>query len=299
MPVDPLIRPRSYLPIEKLLDELMNRLAAAGIKVQPSRLAAYRRSFRLVRERAASGYWENASIALKDEQLWNDVYEVYSLEHACSGFSDLSEPGLRARLEKAISGASNLADEKRTGTRDTLFELVMASWLRVGGFKVSLQNSEDVWFEIQGVPCIMECKRIQSISKLKSRIDKASEQLIRQLRAPQNTAMRGFVAVDISKVFMTSYGVLRGGDWKALGNAFSRRLREFAQENMKDLASPSHERIIVVYLFAGSIGLLPDGGFFSLFGGLVVALHENFGCNRRLSLRFRDAVNRPDPRLNV
>jgi hypothetical protein len=51
----------------------------------------------------------------------------------------------------------------------------MASTLKRAGFRVRLDQIEDVFFEISdGIPCFMECKRVHSQRKLGERIDKAS-----------------------------------------------------------------------------------------------------------------------------
>jgi hypothetical protein len=293
MAIDPLFRASSYEPVEKILDELISRFAAAGLNVKSSRIAAYRNSIRTAREKASKGFWPE-NFALPDEQLWNDVHETYCLSEACKGFPNLSEPDVKSRLEKIIEGTPNLADEKKTVPRDTLFELIMASWMRLGGLNVSLRTTEDVWFEIQRIPCILECKRIQSATRLRERLDKASEQLKRQLRAPRNVALRGFIAIDISKPLLRPDGILRANDMKSAGDLLSQRLYEFYERNLKDLISPDHQRIITVFLFGGAAAVFADNGFASLFGGPGVALanHKHYGKNRRVAHRFRDAINK-------
>lgn len=134
----------------------------------------------------------------------------------------------------------------------------MASWLRFGGLKVSLRSTEDVYFEIQGIPCVMECKRIQSVERLEERIDKATHQLKQQLRSPGNAALRGFIAVDISKPLLKPEGILRGRDMKEVGQLLKKRLYDFYVKNMRHLASPMHERTVAVFVFSGATGAFPD-----------------------------------------
>jgi hypothetical protein len=290
MSMDPLLRVSSYEPVEKLLDGLIDRFAKAKLDVSRSRISRYRNSIVAVREKAPQGVWPKDS-ALHDEQLWNDVHETYCLWEACKGFPDLAETGLQDRLEKVVSGPANLADERKTDARDTLFELIMASWLRLGGFQVALRSTEDVYFEIQGIPCVMECKRIQSVERLEERVDKASDQLHQQLRTRGNAALRGFIAVDISKPLIKPEGALRGKDMEEVGQSLKNCLYEFYVQNMRHLISPTHERIVVVFLFAGAVGVFPDNGFGCLFGGLCVGLNKEYGKNCRIGYHFRDAIN--------
>jgi hypothetical protein len=137
----------------------------------------------------------------------------------------------------------------------------------------------------------MECKRIQSVEMLKRRVKKAADQLEEQLRAHGNAALRGFIAVDISKPLLKPEGVLRGKNMEEVGHLLKSRLFEFYTQNVQELASPAHERIVVAFIFAGAIGVFPDNGFGCSFGGLCVGLNKTYGKNLRVGYHFRDAIN--------
>jgi len=76
----------------------------------------------------------------------------------------------------------------------------MASTLKRAGYHVHFDRIEDVYFEISGVPCFMECKRVHSQQKLGERIGLAAEQIRMRCDCSPDSRAREIVAVDISKL---------------------------------------------------------------------------------------------------
>jgi hypothetical protein len=182
--------------------------------------------------------------------------------------------------------------EGRQEARNILFELIMASWLSFGGLSVSLppQDHEDVRFALQKVCCYLECKRVQTARALPRRLKEAEDQLRKRLYRNKSQSDRGVIALDVSKALINSNRPLPGTDWDDTGPRFQSRLNDFVRENASNLMVVSEQRIFAILIFASGVGIFPDGGFMSVSGAAVFALHLEYGCNKRLSLRFRDAI---------
>jgi hypothetical protein len=84
--------------------------------------------------------------------------------------------------------------------RNTLFELVVAGRLKKAGLEVDLDRIEDVRFTFFDRLCFIECKRVHSESKLRSRIEEAADQIRERCDSTGTSSARGIIAVDVSKI---------------------------------------------------------------------------------------------------
>jgi hypothetical protein len=154
------------------------------------------------RRSSAEGRVRQLPDEVDSETLLNDLEESQEILEACDQFSELSKAGLRDRLEKVLSGQRELAKESlaKAEARNVLFELVMAARIERAGFVVDLDRIEDVFFDLFGRPCFVECKRVQSVNKLETRIEEAAKQIGKRCDDSRNSKARAIIALDISKI---------------------------------------------------------------------------------------------------
>ena len=112
----------NYIGYSKRLDDLCVRLKAAGYRVEPSRLDAYRETFatneRLIRENRIA----ELEATISFPTFLNDFHESNEILEACAEFPDLNTPGLRDRLETVLSGTEELRQETpNTGAPEIFF----------------------------------------------------------------------------------------------------------------------------------------------------------------------------------
>ena len=230
-----------HIGYAKRLDDICNRLRAAGYQVDSSRLSAYKDTFStnelLIRENRMSELEQRIPFP----KFLNGFHESNEILEACDQFPDLSAPGLRNRLKRVLSGPEILADEEAVsgGPRNYLFELVMASTLKAAGFEVGLDGDEDVYFEISGVPCFMECKRVFSQRKLGERIGKAANQIRQRCNNAQDSRARGIVAVDVSRLINPGIHLFDCATLDGLSLEAERKIESFRVENQSTFASCS------------------------------------------------------------
>jgi hypothetical protein len=184
------------------LEDLCTRLRQANIRVDSTRLDSYRKTFAKVEKIISEGRVRQLPDEVDFETLLNDLEESQEILEACDQFSDLSKPGLRDRLEKVLSGQRELAKESlaKAEARNVLFELVMAARIGRAGFVVDLDRIEDVFFDLFGRPCFVECKRVHSANKLRARIEEAAKQIGRRCDDSRSAKARGLIALDVSKI---------------------------------------------------------------------------------------------------
>jgi len=198
----PVRPPFDYNAYSKRLEDLFIRLKSAGVRVENTRLDAYRKAIanfdKVANENRLREWAGTEKIAL----LYNDLQESQKILEACDQFDDLTKPGLLTRLEKVFSGQRVLADEtsEKAEARNVLFELVVAARLKKAGFEVDLDRIEDIRFPLWDRPCFAECKRIRSANLLKRRIQEAPDQIGRRCDGAGTSSVRGIIAIDVSKI---------------------------------------------------------------------------------------------------
>jgi hypothetical protein len=284
-----------YIGYRKRLDDLCVRVKAAGYQAELSRLAAYRDTFAtnelLIRENRIAELEAKISFPT----FLNDFHESNEILEACNEFPDLNTPGLRDRLEKILSGTEELRQETpdRGGPRNLLFELVMASTLKRAGFRVRLDQIEDVFFEISdGIPCFMECKRVHSQRKLGERIDKASAQIRRRCDDSSNPRACGIVAVDVSKLLNPLGDHLFDSPTRdALSVEAEQTLESFRALNIRTLEAVKERCVLGVYVYARLPGAVRQPvGLWTARKAIFIILHQPSSKSGKLAFRFFNKI---------
>src|SRR5215468_2066544 len=115
----------------KELETLCTRLKAANFRIQGTRLDIYRKTFATIDQFLNDGREAELAKKLPFPTSLNDLHESQEVIEACDEFPDLTQPGLRDRLEKVLGGTRELEKEtpEKSEPRNYLFELVMAALL--------------------------------------------------------------------------------------------------------------------------------------------------------------------------
>lgn len=141
-----------------------------------------------------------------NEELWFSLLEATPFESIYKAFKELKDHEIPKRKLRDILSGPFLPKEEESGTssvnnRSFLFELELASKLKLKGINVTGFN--DVKFEFESVNFTIECKRIFSDKTVKANIEKAYEQLKKQMSSDEKK--RGIIALSIEKVFQTDH----------------------------------------------------------------------------------------------
>lgn len=278
-----------HIGYSQRLDSLYDRLKAAGFPVESSRLDSYRRIFATNKALISENRTAELQTQIPIPTFINDFHESNEILEVCDQFPDLNVPGLLDRLGKALFGIKTLEEETADGSapRNFLFELVMASTLKAAGFNVYLDRDEDVYFEISGVPCFMECKRIQSQRKLGERIRHAAHQIRKRCDDSRDSRAGGIVAVDVSKLLNPGTHLFDCATRDELSFEAEHKLELFRVEHMSTLKAVQERCVLAVYVYARLPGAvwLPVG-LWTARKAIFILLHEPVSDSAKLALNL-------------
>jgi hypothetical protein len=145
------------------------------------------------------------------DRLLYVLREVHELTWISEGLRDRSIPDLERKLTKVVKGTDFAALDRNTESRNTQFELRIASHFARAGYHITLDNLTDIVATRRRTTYHLECKRVASEKQLGRRIKEATDQL--RGRIPRSTLWRGhhgLVAVDVTKVAFTHNGLIWG-----------------------------------------------------------------------------------------
>jgi hypothetical protein len=124
---------------------------------------------------------------------YRECLEIFLVYRA---FHSESATGFRDRLDHATCGPEHLAAGSPTGSRDYMFELLVAARFTGMGYLIDFNTQVDVIAQ-KGEHIIQaECKRISSAKKFRGRFISAGDQL--RLRRQEVQATHGMIFIDVS-----------------------------------------------------------------------------------------------------
>lgn len=199
------------------LVELQSFLESRGISTGNTRIDRYKKYL----EQATCGdsvneaqIFKNISDARFQSDLDWKLYvlrEVHELMWILKGLKVHIPKGVDDKLRKIISGSDFAALDTHTESRNTQFELRVASYFCQAGCEVDLSSGTDVIATTQKHAFYLECKRIASPNNFRRNLIKARDQLIERMpRRHDNKKTYGFIAGDVTKVAFTHNGLTFG-----------------------------------------------------------------------------------------
>lgn len=139
--------------------------------------------------------------------------EVHELMWILKGLKARMPLGADEKLEKIIGGRDFAALDGQTESRDTQFELRIASYFCQAGWNVDLSTQTDIIASSKASPWAfyVECKRIASGNGIRGNFLKAKKQLIARMpETHEGTKPYGVVAADVTRVAFNHNGLTWG-----------------------------------------------------------------------------------------
>ena len=137
--------------------------------------------------------------------------EIHELVWIHKGMKSRPPNGLEEKLRAIVAGRDFAALDADSRSRDTQFELRIASYFCQMGCDVDVSQRTDITVSFDEFDLYIECKRIGSATQLEKRLSLARKQLREKLT--QRTARRmamGCIAADVTKVAFTQNGITIG-----------------------------------------------------------------------------------------
>jgi hypothetical protein len=137
--------------------------------------------------------------------------EVHELMWILRGLKKHMPKGVESKLEKIVSGSDFAALDKNTESRDTQFELRMASYFCQFGCAVDLSTDTDIIAISDNNAYFVECKRIAGIRNLKDNLVKAKNQIVQRMsKRHEGKNASGIIAADVTKLAFAHNGITWG-----------------------------------------------------------------------------------------
>lgn len=223
------------------LVELREFLEGRGIRTKNTRIERYidylnraieddRFDAEMIFKNATDGPFKN-----RTDWVLYVLREVHELMWILKGLRVHVPSGIDEKLKIIVGGRDFAALDSDSNSRNTQFELRIASYFCQGGCDVDLSTETDIIALSDKQAFYLECKRVGSDNQLVKRLSEARKQL--HLRMPKRHGKRviyGSIAADVTKVAFAHNGLT----W-AMTNEHS---RDVVQEKLIKIALDSQKR---------------------------------------------------------
>ncbi|WP_137971705.1 hypothetical protein [Pseudomonas sp. F(2018)] len=208
-----------------------------GIKTHNTRIARYLQYFDdLAEEREIdeSKIFKNVNDARFQSSLDWHLYllrETHELMWILRGLKKHTPKGIESKIEKIVRGSDFAALDTNTESRDTQFELRIASYFCQTGCTVDLSTDTDIIALTDKCAFYVECKRIAGSRNLKDNFAKAKDQiLLRMPKSHDGKHTYGVIAADVTKLGFTHNGLTMGLTTDHARDIIQDKLREIGQK---------------------------------------------------------------------
>ncbi len=161
------------------------------------------------------------------DQLLYVLREVHELTWIGEGLRRANTRGLAEKLEVIVRGADFAALDRNTESRNTQFELRVASYLGRRGYRLDLSTLTDIVATRGLTTYYIECKRVASAAQLTKRVKEGLRQI--EERKPKSGRFQrrhGVIAADVTRVAFTRNGLTIGGTPDHARNVVREKLRD-------------------------------------------------------------------------
>ncbi|MFH1866159.1 MAG: hypothetical protein ABIK85_09775 [Candidatus Eisenbacteria bacterium] len=175
--------------------------------------------------------------------------EVHELMWILKGLKSHVPVGVDAKLRTIVGGRDFAALDKKSHSRNTQFELRIASYFCQGGCEVDVSTDTDVIARAARFAFFVECKRVASRNALGARLSDARGQLGR--RVPRKDGKRrtlGCVAVDVTKVAFPHNGLTLGLTDEHSRDVIQKKLVAIADDASRSLSFESCPALLCYWL---------------------------------------------------
>ncbi len=188
------------------LRRLQEFLASLDLIVESGRIAAHVRSIDELERSRRVGDLDHID---DNQTLWS-LLEAVELVEIFEQLGDYS-PSVLAKKFKLIlkgPGTPDAEDSASNLARNTAFELSLAAKLRRTGVFRDLLENPDILCEADGLKFLIQCKRPLEEKGIARNIERATEQLRRDLRAPEYVGAHGVIAISLSRILHAKFDLL-------------------------------------------------------------------------------------------
>lgn len=137
--------------------------------------------------------------------------EVHEIMWILKGLKKHLPKGVEEKLDQIVSGKDFAALDKNSLSRNTQFELRIASHFCQAGYSVDMSSLTDVVATHDRITYFVECKRVTSSGALKKRLKEAKKQLrtrlTRSILVPRKF---GVISIDVTKIAFKHNGLTLG-----------------------------------------------------------------------------------------
>lgn len=175
--------------------------------------------------------------------------EVHELMWILKGLKAQVPLGVDAKLRAIVGGRDFAALDLDSQSRNTQFELRIASYFCQGGCEVDVSTDTDVVALTDQYAFFVECKRISSKSKLGSRLSEARRQLAHRMpRKDGKRLVLGCVAVDVTKIAFAHNGLTFGVTPEHSRDVIREKLVEIGAQADRFLSFDSCQKLLCYWL---------------------------------------------------
>ncbi len=206
----------SYETTLEDLKEFILLVESLGINVSGTRIVRYQSYYEALLEgsneeerifQGISGRNFNSSL---DFELYV-LREVHEMMWILKGLKKHLPKGVEEKLMKVVGGRDFAALDKDSSSRNTQFELRIASYFCQSGYSVDMSNKTDIVATHDRTTYFVECKRVTRSGALNKRLKEAMKQLKnRPTRFALIPREFGVIAIDVTKVAYKHNGLTWG-----------------------------------------------------------------------------------------
>lgn len=242
-------RTRTYPEILKELREFREEWRKLDIRVSRSRFDAYERA--LIRLQQVV---ENPSLA--ESLTPTEVGFFYQMLPDIHEFNDVSRWLLKShgvdfggRVRKVFSGPEMQSDEKDGASglsRNTLFELTVASFFQQSGLPIDISGISDVVSEFEGRRVVVEAKRPLTKAGTQGLVREAVGQLKKRFPDEKGDAI-GIIAISCSRIWTEGKKMASNATNEVVQTALGLAHQELTDDVRAEWASSDYVDAVLLY----------------------------------------------------
>jgi hypothetical protein len=200
-----------------------------GFDLAATRLRRYKDCIDELATHYADGTLDTVDFRETFPRIATALSEAAEIMRIHIGLAELYSSDLRAKLEFVLSGKDGRpSPQDFDPSRDTAFELLIASRCRQAGFDVDIGTRADLLLKYRGISVYLECKRIKSVQKVRKRIKDALKQLHQRYKTdPEPIKSRGMLTLSITDMVNPEHGLLTGDSSSEVSDKAQRYVDNF------------------------------------------------------------------------
>lgn len=236
------------------LNEFISIADSLGIKISGTRIIRYLNYYEALVEGThdEEKYFQGISGKNFNSPLDLELYvlrEVDEIRWIAKGLKKHIPKGIEKKLKVIVGGRDFAALDKDSFSRNTQFELRIASYFCQAGYSVDLSNLTDIIAYHNGITYFVECKRVTSFDALIKRIKEAQKQLkMRLTESALEPRKYGVIAIDVTAVAFKCNGLTMGLTPEHSKDVIQDKLKEIDEGIIKNGLSLNKRKLVLTWL---------------------------------------------------